>query len=290
MDDHTLRVNETMGDIPLRPPDYNKKQWKYVGYRGFCEFLASDNDFLVLRRFSRLSIRILLALQDELSELEKQLETLEQQLMHQQSPDIHNGSFRQETEHARLQLIREIDKRLRSFYELVSQQSELRSRPRVLKKDIDSIRNWFGMHRNAILADETEYITHERDLFSMVTRPRAPLRKLLERSSHFRSFSLWQKRSLDEGRARYTSEQRIEFCVSTIVIIIGLAMLIAPLWILANIGDMVLRLTVITAFVVAFLPLVTFTSTARPFETLAATAGYTAVLVVFLQIGAPNTN
>ncbi|KAI1743328.1 hypothetical protein F4680DRAFT_409826 [Xylaria scruposa] len=283
-------ANDTMEDIPLKPPDYKKKQWKYVGYQGFCEFLASDNDFLVLRRFSRLAIRVLLALQDELSELEEQLETLEKQLMDQQSPDTHNGSFRQETEQARLRLIHEIDKRLRSFYDLVSQHSELRSRPRVLSKDIHSIRNWFEMHHNAILADETEYINHERDLFSMVTRPRSPLRKLLERSSHFRLFSLWQKRSLDEDRIRYTSELRIELCASIIVIVIGLAMLITPLWILANVGDTVLRLAVITAFVVAFLPLVTFSSTARPFETLAATAGYTAVLVVFLQIGAPNTS
>ena len=51
------------------PPDYNRKQWKYVGYRGYCEFAASDNDFLLLRRFNKLAIRSLLAIQDEIVEL-----------------------------------------------------------------------------------------------------------------------------------------------------------------------------------------------------------------------------
>lgn len=61
MNDHDLRANETMDDIPLKPLDHNKKQWKYVEYRGFCEFLAFKNDFLVFLRFSRLAIRVLFA-------------------------------------------------------------------------------------------------------------------------------------------------------------------------------------------------------------------------------------
>lgn len=100
------------GDISS---ELNRKPWKYVGYRGFCEFVTSDNDFFVLRRFSELTARVLLALQDELSELESQLSILESQLSSISAPDVHNGSFREETSETRLNLIHEIDKKLRSY-------------------------------------------------------------------------------------------------------------------------------------------------------------------------------
>jgi hypothetical protein len=58
------------------PQDYHRKPWKYAGYRDFASFVASDDSFFVLRRFSTLSARVLLALQDELVELEDQLNTI----------------------------------------------------------------------------------------------------------------------------------------------------------------------------------------------------------------------
>jgi len=52
-------------------------------------------------------------------------------------------------------------------------------------------------------------------------------------------------------------------------------MLVAPLWVLAFVGDKVKRLWVITLFVVLFLPLVVFTSSVKSSEaSLAATAAY----------------
>jgi hypothetical protein len=83
------------------PPDSSRikrrKPWKEIGYRGFSAFLASDNDFLVFRRFGAINARLLLYLQDEIAVLEQDLEHLE--ILHSQDSaiDIHNGSFRQET-------------------------------------------------------------------------------------------------------------------------------------------------------------------------------------------------
>ncbi|KAF1850419.1 uncharacterized protein K460DRAFT_327258 [Cucurbitaria berberidis CBS 394.84] len=207
-----------------------RRPWKYVGYRGFCEFVDSDHDFFLLRRFGNLSVRILLALQDELCELEAQLQVLEDLLSDPAAEDIHNGSFREETSEARLALIREIDRKLRSFNELVLQYSELRARPRVARKDINSVSNWFHNHKNAIHPDEAAYINSRHDLFSVVSRNKTPLRRLLEVSPRFRLARLWRKpSSLDLG-------------------------------------------------------FLSFTTVAKPFETLGATAAYAAVLVVFLQV------
>lgn len=72
------------------------KPWKTIGYRGFSAFLASDNDFLIFRRFGTLTARILLLLQDEITVLEEELEELEALHSSPSSADIHNGSFRQE--------------------------------------------------------------------------------------------------------------------------------------------------------------------------------------------------
>lgn len=258
--------NVTLAPIQARP-------WKHIGYRGFSEFLASDNDFLVLRRFSTLSVRILLALQDELVELETQLRSLEDQLCSAAAPNIHNGSFRQETPEVRLKLVRTIEEKLRAYNELLLQHSELRARPRVPPKDIESISNWSHNNHNAILKDGTEYITHSKDLIAVVPKPKTLLRQFLERSSHFRLLRLWRKHSeVEDENIHYSSDQRIEAFVALIIMVVGLAMLIAPLWILAYVSSTVHRLAIITSFVLVFLCFVSSTTVARPFETLGAAA------------------
>ncbi|KAF2692121.1 hypothetical protein K458DRAFT_398458 [Lentithecium fluviatile CBS 122367] len=254
------------------PPDYHRKQWKYVGYRGFSAFLASDNDLLVLRRFSKLATRSLLALQDELVELEDQLETLEDQLMQSAGPNMHHGSFRQETQDVRVALVEEIQSKLRVYYDLVNQYTQIRSRPKAAPRNIISIQTWHTNHPNAILSDETSYLTHPTDLFPLISRKISTLRGFLERSTSFRLLKLWEKRTADEDTVHYMSDRRIDFFVNAIITVLGLVMLTAPLWILAYRKKMVERLGIITGFVFVFLCLVCFLSVARPFEVLAATA------------------
>lgn len=66
-------------------------------------------------------------------------------------------------------------------------------------------------------------------------------------------------------------------------------MLIAPLWLLQHLSseknDLKTRLIVITAFMVAFTIMIIVVTVAKPYETLAATAAYGAVLMVFMQLG-----
>jgi hypothetical protein len=83
----------------------------------------------------------------------------------------------------------------------------------------------------------------------------------------------------------YRSDARDDRSVGVTVMVLGLAMLIAPLWVLAYTEVMWKRLGVMTGFIVLFLGRVAFTTIAKPFKSLAAAAAYPAVLVVFLQIG-----
>lgn len=306
----------------LPPPDYETKRWKYVGYRGFCRFAASDNDFLILRRFGELGIRALLARQDELADLEAQLETLEISLMRSGAPDVDNGTFRDETSEIRANLLAEIDKKLRIYCEksytctpaslrrrrapttsvitspmpanlsisfpssldgLLASYSELRSRPKPRRKDIDSVSNWFFNQRDAISERETKYITQIGDLIPVVPKTVSPLRGLLERSSHFRLLGLWEKRSPDTGNVHYLSDARIDSFVHSIIIVVGLAMLIAPLWILAFVTGLTQRLGVITAFVIVFLPVVTFTWLGRPKPWPQGASGFCVIVSTLLE-------
>ena len=64
-------------------------------------------------------------------------------------------------------------------------------------------------------------------------------------------------------------------------------MLVGPLWWLQHLSaqdNMEYRLAVITGFLVLFTILLSILTVARPFEVLAATAAYAAVLMVFMQI------
>jgi hypothetical protein len=72
--------------------------------------------------------------------------------------------------------------------------------------------------------------------------------------------------------------------------VVGLGMLIAPLWILVKIGqnEASVKLGVITVFIVVFFLLVSIATMARVFDALAATTAYAAVLMIFLQLGGSN--
>lgn len=90
--------------------EIDQKPWKYTGYQSFSSFVASDNDFFILRRFGALNVQTILALQDELSCLERDLEAIERRQRGKDAPDVHNGSFREETQDDRKKLL--LDARL----------------------------------------------------------------------------------------------------------------------------------------------------------------------------------
>ena len=95
--------------------EIEQKPWKYLGYQSFSRFVASDNDFFILRRFGALSAQVILALQDELSCLEHDLEVIEKRQREEDAPDVHNGSFRQETQHDRRKLLLDARPLLREY-------------------------------------------------------------------------------------------------------------------------------------------------------------------------------
>jgi uncharacterized membrane protein len=82
----------------------------------------------------------------------------------------------------------------------------------------------------------------------------------------------------------YSSDQAFEQFTTLGIIFLGLIMLLAPMWWLECVSDSKARLRIITGFVVVFILAMTTATINRPFEVVAATAAYAAVLMVFMQI------
>ena len=74
-----------------------EKPWKYIGYKVFSRWVASDPSFFVLRRFGTLNARVALSLQDEIAQLEEKLDYMDKMYSDRDIPDVHNGTFRNET-------------------------------------------------------------------------------------------------------------------------------------------------------------------------------------------------
>lgn len=99
---------------PLTKEEIDVKPWKYIGYRGYVDFIASENDFYIMRRFAALNTRAALALQDEVVLLEERLENLEKRYCRRDAENEHNGSLRKDREERR-DLMREIVEALTKY-------------------------------------------------------------------------------------------------------------------------------------------------------------------------------
>ncbi|KAL5334669.1 hypothetical protein BJX70DRAFT_350980 [Aspergillus crustosus] len=283
---------------PLTQHELDQKPWKYIGYHGYATFLASDSDFCNFRRFERLNTRVILALQDDLSQLEESLDETDRSWSARDAPDVNNGSFRQDPQQVRVDLIWEAQQKLEEYNRYLYHYFQLRRQAPVEEKDINSLRNWHHNHDGAITAEERKYV-EKNDLFVLVPKDRSPLRRLLERSSRFRFFRLWKTSNCKNNdkpnpelpfhtqqHIHYSSDKRIDRFVTLTTIATGLIMIIAPIWILAYTDPAACKLAVITVFIFLFLTLVSLGTNAKPYESLAATAAYSAILMVFLQMGA----
>jgi hypothetical protein len=80
----------------VSPQEEKDKPWKYIGYKIFSRWVASDPSFFVLRRFGTLNARVALSLQDEIAQLEEKLDYMDKLYSDRDTPDAHNGTFRDE--------------------------------------------------------------------------------------------------------------------------------------------------------------------------------------------------
>ena len=123
---NNLSIRGTIETEPTEK-DIQRKPWKYIGYKGYADFLSSDDDFLILRRFDSLCARVALGFQDEITALEEELDELDAKHSRRESRDVNNGTLRDDIKE-RATLLDLIATRLRRYSKSIStSRSELSS-------------------------------------------------------------------------------------------------------------------------------------------------------------------
>ncbi|TGJ88060.1 hypothetical protein E0Z10_g637 [Xylaria hypoxylon] len=269
--------------------EVQKKPWKYVGYKRYTEFISTDPDLLIFRRFGTLNARVGLVLQDRISLLEQKLIDLDNEYSRRNADPINNGTLRDDIQD-REALLNTISYHLDKYNKFLIQQSQLREYVRAPSRDIKSLRTWHDNHQNmAIDEEEHKYLEQHQDLICLQSNEKTPLRNWIDNSLTLRTLSIWKKQTrnvptYEANNISYYSNTSMDSFASAMIVLVGAFLLVTPLWILQAIENLQTKLAVITTFVLVFLLILSFAMVSKPFEALGATAAYAAVLMVFIQV------
>lgn len=199
----------------------------------------------------------------------------------------------------------------------VINQSQLKARSDATEFQIRNVKNWLHNNNNPIDWEEANFIQQEGDLIPVVPRVKTPLRRFVDKFPSIRKISCFRDRKVRspqiDGKAQakvcqrntiiddfesqttiYNKESRIDKFATCAAIVLGLGMLIAPLWLLQHLSaekpNLNRRLLVITVFMIAFTIMIIVVTIAKPSEALTATAAYGAILMVFMQLNSYSTS
>jgi len=270
----------------------NNIAWQYHGYPALSKWMASSNDFFLLRRFSPLQVRCLLHLQNQIAVKGRQLDEWDKFAVCQEPEKGSSGWIDDDPEtlpgNPRPRILRELLPMLKEYNELVASFSKLKQMQTATPRQTRNIANWFKSYgEDAIDPEEQHYKDHQGDLVTMISRPQYPLIALLHRSRIIRRMFKLKIRSdrIASDSTTYTSTRGLEVLAAMLSLTVGLSMTFASIWWLNFVDDKVYRLAIITASG-AVMSLITWVAAGnRPFEILATFAAYMAVLMIYQQIG-----
>lgn len=146
---------------------------------------------------------------------------------------------------------------------------------------VRKLKDWFVNHPGAIdpgeqhLRDESK----QNDLFPIVLEYRSPLRMVL-RGLRSSMFSLTQWHCARDSHSQLVWEPS-EWLTNMVILFVGLLFLVGPMWAMYFTQPGKVQLGIATAFLALFTSLAIFYASQKPFEILAATAAYAAVMMVF---------
>ncbi|KAF6800938.1 phytase [Colletotrichum sojae] len=245
-----------------------------VGYNEFVDFLSSDGDIFILRRFDTAHARVLLHLQDQVSQLEKSLESIEESRNSEKVKTGKEGSARDDAD------AEQILEKMRAKLENYGKHSAPAPAP-APNLNIQNVKTRLGNRNQPIHFDEVDFV-NQGDLISLASSKKPALRRAFEQNVLARTSGLWglfpagpkrQRGKDDISTTLQGDDGRVDLVARVAIFLVVLSMLITPLWALAYMHDMKGELAVITSFTLVLLVFLASGTTARPFEMLAATAG-----------------
>ena len=184
-----------------------------TGYPVFSKWVASDDDFFVLRKFGTVSARVTLMMQDR---IECSIRELEERDNECQEKGKHNGTFRYDEDRQRQHTLEKLSWQLGKYCKLdglsldrnqaypildkfVLRHSKIKARPDATKHHIRNVDNWFYNNRDAIDKEETRFIKKEGDLMTLVPQTPVPLRRFLGRFDFIRKIGCFRERRVGDA-------------------------------------------------------------------------------------------
>ncbi|KAF1957581.1 hypothetical protein CC80DRAFT_515725 [Byssothecium circinans] len=260
-------------------PSFGKsdiRPWKYQGYREFSKWMASDDDFFLLRKFESLNATTLVWLQYRISAQEERLEEIHKSVEESTDSDWQrNSSFAWDAVWMpeRTKIMGELSDLLLQYNQSIHAFSKIRARPRAGARQIKNV--VIRLKRELISPKESEFVERTADLMSINPRMIPPLGRWLESSRNLHLSKVFRAKFMpglhvESPFTVYSSDEAFENFTTVSIIVSGVALLLAPLWCLDHVSTSKARLGVITGFL--------------PVEVVATSAVYAAVLMVFMQI------
>jgi len=270
--------------IKLKLEDYVE------GYPRTAAFVNGDSKNALFRRFAILRARSLLYKEAELTDLEEQLKILdeEDQGDWKVAHSIHVDDGDQNE--VRRDLMIKINQRLKEYDDMLLRDRQARQLPKVSKTLYLEFFDYLYTE-NSLGRDDQRFVNHSDDFVSLSDYENSWIDGLLHRlMCHCRGGILRkifvshddQIKTSDEHVNFYT-EARMESFIKTLIAFISTTLLLTPmyLFLMVPMSTNVIACTVLIFIFLFSAAISTFTDARRP-EVLAATAGYCAVLVVFV--------
>ncbi|KAI9712601.1 MAG: hypothetical protein M1828_001667 [Chrysothrix sp. TS-e1954] len=262
----------------------------FKAYHSFANFIASDIELWVYKRFDSLGARNLLYLQTELLEAERQLAEHEEQEFSEKTTDVRYQAQCWETfaqraqenarEHCKMELILRVRRLLKEYQKALLLRSEVLKLRRPTSRVFEVFSGWFehaqpfiGTGRT-LLQDPRDFValgmTEEPDRLSTVIQDLGG--KCLRGNSH-----------TTEAGVKYYSASVIQKIVSGVTIALAALLLEGAIVALYLVTSPHVKLVLLAVFTCLFATSVGLLTNARRAEVFAGTAAYAAVLVVFVS-------
>lgn len=122
----SVKASIASSSTPIPPGrEYTQEEadalpWKYIGYRMFSRWLATNQSFLIVRKFSAANTRVILSLQDQVANLEEQLAEIDDYCARRGTGEFDNGTFRNDPRDDRRRVIEQLQAKLNEYSMLFS--------------------------------------------------------------------------------------------------------------------------------------------------------------------------
>ncbi|KAF2467612.1 uncharacterized protein BDR25DRAFT_344727 [Lindgomyces ingoldianus] len=297
LDSKPRRSEKQVSSTPIAPLCLESKTPKTSCYSRLATYMSADPEksSAIFRRFDRVNMRNLLILENEIAELEGKLERLEEQEfdgeLEWKGQDMKfDGGVDEENNDAkdRVKEIRDVDlelrEKIREYYEAMLRTSDMLSLSRPSKRAIHSTYQIMQNIAMSLDAHSTPNFQHlnpknEHDL-SVLARSRES--DFLTQFFETRFPSFFQDR-VPGCPTPVTHHKNLAFAVTLFVTILTALFLVGAVVGLFFVESTRARLAMLCSFTVAFAATIAAATNARRQDVFVATAGYAAVLVVFVS-------